>query len=224
MPCTRHCRARHRATTSTSARCRCCRRCSPTPSCTTAPTRPSASRDARPSRGSRHDAAAGSFVVTLQNHDQVGNRAVGDRLPEITTPNGLLKVGAVLLLTAPFTPMLWMGEEWAASTRWPFFTSHPGAGAGRGDGQGPHRGVRPARLGRQPDDRSAGRERLPQRDPRLGRGGRAVPTPRCSSLYRTADHAARRPNLTWPTPTCATSTSTSTRTSGGWSCTAATCG
>jgi maltooligosyltrehalose trehalohydrolase len=64
------------------------------------------------------------FVVTLQNHDQVGNRAVGDRLPEITTP-GLLRVGAVLLLTSPFTPMLWMGEEWAASTRWPFFTSHP---------------------------------------------------------------------------------------------------
>ena len=49
---------------------------------------------------------------------------VGDRLPELTTP-GLLRVGAVLLLTSPFTPMLWMGEEWAASTRWPFFTSHP---------------------------------------------------------------------------------------------------
>jgi maltooligosyltrehalose trehalohydrolase len=64
------------------------------------------------------------FVVALQNHDQVGNRAVGDRLPELTSP-GLVRVGAVLLLTAPFTPMLWMGEEWAASTRWPFFTSHP---------------------------------------------------------------------------------------------------
>ena len=64
------------------------------------------------------------FVVCLQNHDQVGNRAVGDRLPELTSP-GLLRVGAVLLLTSPFTPMLWMGEEWAASTRWPFFTSHP---------------------------------------------------------------------------------------------------
>ena len=36
-----------------------------------------------------------------------------------------MRVGAVLLLTSPFTPMLWMGEEWAASTRWPFFTSHP---------------------------------------------------------------------------------------------------
>ena len=64
------------------------------------------------------------FVACLQNHDQVGNRAIGDRLPEITSP-GLLKVGAVLLLSSPFTPMLWMGEEWAASTRWPFFTSHP---------------------------------------------------------------------------------------------------
>jgi maltooligosyltrehalose trehalohydrolase len=64
------------------------------------------------------------FVVCLQNHDQVGNRAVGNRLPELTTP-GKLRTGAVLLLTSPFTPMLWMGEEWAASTRWPFFTSHP---------------------------------------------------------------------------------------------------
>jgi len=64
------------------------------------------------------------FVACLQNHDQVGNRAAGDRLPTITSP-GMLKVGATLLLTSPFTPMLWMGEEWAASTPWPFFTSHP---------------------------------------------------------------------------------------------------
>ena len=64
------------------------------------------------------------FVAFLQDHDQVGNRAAGDRLSAIT-PSSLLKVGAVLLLTAPFTPMLWMGEEWSASTPWPFFTSHP---------------------------------------------------------------------------------------------------
>ncbi|WP_096305208.1 malto-oligosyltrehalose trehalohydrolase [Jatrophihabitans sp. GAS493] len=76
------------------------------------------------------------FVVCLQNHDQIGNRAVGDRLPEITS-SGRLKIGAVLLLTSPFTPMLWMGEEWRAATRWPFFTSHPepelaeATGAGR---------------------------------------------------------------------------------------------
>jgi len=64
------------------------------------------------------------FVVCLQNHDQIGNRAAGDRLPRVVPPD-LLKVGATLLLTSPFTPMLFMGEEWAASTPWPFFTSHP---------------------------------------------------------------------------------------------------
>ena len=64
------------------------------------------------------------FVAFLQNHDQIGNRAVGDRLSALLSP-GLLKVGATLLLTAPFTPMLFMGEEWAASSPWQFFTSHP---------------------------------------------------------------------------------------------------
>lgn len=64
------------------------------------------------------------FVVCLQNHDQVGNRAAGDRLSHITS-HSMCKIGATLLLTSPFTPMLWMGEEWAASTPWPFFTSHP---------------------------------------------------------------------------------------------------
>ncbi len=75
------------------------------------------------------------FLAFLQNHDQVGNRAAGDRLPEVTSP-GLLRVGAVLLLTSPFTPMLWMGEEWAATTRWPFFTSHPEPELARVTGEG----------------------------------------------------------------------------------------
>jgi maltooligosyltrehalose trehalohydrolase len=66
----------------------------------------------------------GAFVVCLQNHDQIGNRAAGDRITEVATPR-LVRVGAVLLLTSPFTPMIFMGEEWAAATRWPFFTSHP---------------------------------------------------------------------------------------------------
>jgi maltooligosyltrehalose trehalohydrolase len=47
-----------------------------------------------------------------------------------------VQVGAVLLLTSPFTPMLWMGEEWAASTRWPFFTSHPEPELAAATGQG----------------------------------------------------------------------------------------
>jgi maltooligosyltrehalose trehalohydrolase len=67
------------------------------------------------------------FVAFLQDHDQVGNRALGDRLsgePDPLSPE-LLRIAAGLLLTAPFTPMLWMGEEWGATTPWQFFTSHP---------------------------------------------------------------------------------------------------
>jgi maltooligosyltrehalose trehalohydrolase len=63
------------------------------------------------------------FVGYLQNHDQIGNRAVGDRISD-TLPLPLLKVGAGLLLTAPFTPMLFMGEEWGAGTPWCYFTDH----------------------------------------------------------------------------------------------------
>ena len=64
------------------------------------------------------------FVAYLQNHDQIGNRAAGDRISD-SVSDGLLKVGATLLFAGPFTPMLFMGEEWAAGTPWQFFTSHP---------------------------------------------------------------------------------------------------
>ncbi len=76
-------------------------------------------------RGRSHGRPTGDlpgdrFVVFLQDHDQIGNRATGDRLPA-TVSDGLLRVGAALLLCSPFTPMLFMGEEWAASTPWQFF-------------------------------------------------------------------------------------------------------
>ena len=64
------------------------------------------------------------FVVALQNHDQVGNRAAGDRLGAVLSPRAL-EVGAALVLLGPFVPMLFMGEEWGASTPWPFFSSFP---------------------------------------------------------------------------------------------------
>ena len=64
------------------------------------------------------------LVVSDQTHDQVGNRAAGDRLAA-TVDDGALAIAAALTLTSPFTPMLFMGEEWAASTPWQFFTSHP---------------------------------------------------------------------------------------------------
>ncbi|WP_333740447.1 malto-oligosyltrehalose trehalohydrolase [Streptomyces sp. IBSBF 2806] len=58
-----------------------------------------------------------------QTHDQIGNRALGDRLSASLSP-GLLACAAALTLTAPFTPMLFMGEEWAAGTPWQYFTDH----------------------------------------------------------------------------------------------------
>jgi maltooligosyltrehalose trehalohydrolase len=64
------------------------------------------------------------LVVFIQDHDQVGNRAAGDRL-SATLDDGQLAIAAALTLLGPFTPMLFMGEEWAASTPWQFFTSHP---------------------------------------------------------------------------------------------------
>lgn len=57
------------------------------------------------------------------DHDQIGNRAVGDR-PSMNLTDGQLAVKAALVLLAPFTPMLFMGEEWGARTPFLFFTSH----------------------------------------------------------------------------------------------------
>jgi maltooligosyltrehalose trehalohydrolase len=72
----------------------------------------------------RHRVPGHRFVAFLQNHDQIGNRATGDRLVGSLSP-GRLRIAAVLLFTAPFTPMLFMGEEWGATTPWQYFTSHP---------------------------------------------------------------------------------------------------
>jgi maltooligosyltrehalose trehalohydrolase len=67
---------------------------------------------------------ADRFIVSLQTHDQVGNRAEGDRIGSSLT-EGLRRIGAALLLTSPFTPQLFMGEEWGADTPWQYFTDHP---------------------------------------------------------------------------------------------------
>ena len=61
------------------------------------------------------------FVVCLQNHDQIGNRALGERLHHAIPPEAW-RAATVLLLTAPMIPLLFMGQEWAASTPFQFFT------------------------------------------------------------------------------------------------------
>jgi maltooligosyltrehalose trehalohydrolase len=67
-------------------------------------------------------------VVCVQNHDQVGNRALGDRLHH-TADAAAWRAAVAVLLTAPMTPLLFMGQEWAASTPFQFFTDfEPGLG------------------------------------------------------------------------------------------------
>jgi maltooligosyltrehalose trehalohydrolase len=72
------------------------------------------------------------FVCFAQDHDQIGNRATGDRIAATLSGHpcrdGLLRAASALVLTAPFTPMLFMGEEWGADTPWQFFSDHTDPG------------------------------------------------------------------------------------------------
>jgi malto-oligosyltrehalose trehalohydrolase len=63
---------------------------------------------------------ATAFVSFMQNHDQIGNRAFGDRIAKLTTPEKLRALTAITLLS-PQIPMLFMGEEWASQTPFCFF-------------------------------------------------------------------------------------------------------
>jgi len=67
--------------------------------------------------------SAHRFVAFMQNHDQIGNRAMGERLGHLVTIDQL-KISAALLFTAPFIPMLFQGEEWNASSPFQYFADH----------------------------------------------------------------------------------------------------
>lgn len=64
-----------------------------------------------------------AFVLFLQNHDQVGNRALGDRLLGLSDVDAL-KSATALMLLCPMIPLLFMGEEWGCEQPFQFFTSH----------------------------------------------------------------------------------------------------
>ena len=66
-----------------------------------------------------------AFVVCLQNHDQIGNRALGERLTTLTDADALRAATALLLLT-PQIPLLFMGQEWGARRPFLYFTDHHG--------------------------------------------------------------------------------------------------
>ncbi|MGH7526009.1 MAG: malto-oligosyltrehalose trehalohydrolase [Gemmatimonadales bacterium] len=86
--------------------------------------------DGRPSpfRRRRHgrpaaEVPADRFVICIQNHDQVGNRARGERLSALVSTDAL-KLGAAILLLSPYVPLLFMGEEYAESRPFLYFVSH----------------------------------------------------------------------------------------------------
>lgn len=74
-----------------------------------------------------HDVDHAKLVVFTQNHDQVGNRAFGDRL-DVTAGRDGARVAAALVMLSPFTPMLWMGEEYAETAPFQYFVSHSDEG------------------------------------------------------------------------------------------------
>lgn len=67
------------------------------------------------------------FIGCLQNHDQIGNRAFGERIGHLLDPDRI-KMGAALVLLSPFIPLLFQGEEWAASSPFLYFCDHPELG------------------------------------------------------------------------------------------------
>jgi maltooligosyltrehalose trehalohydrolase len=66
---------------------------------------------------------AEQFVVCIQNHDQVGNRMLGERLSTLVDFDGL-KLAAAVVLLSPYVPLLFMGEEYGETASFQYFTSH----------------------------------------------------------------------------------------------------
>jgi maltooligosyltrehalose trehalohydrolase len=84
--------------------------------------------DYSPHRDRKHGAppeglSGDRFVVCLQNHDQVGNRARGDRLPALLGDPAKQRLASSLLLLSPYLPLLFMGEEYGEDNPFPFFCS-----------------------------------------------------------------------------------------------------
>ena len=128
-------------------------------------------------RGAPADAMpATAFVYCLQNHDQVGNRALGERLHHIA-PRDLYCAMTALLLFLPTTPLLWMGQEWGAEHAVAVL-HRPPAGARQAGHRGSPRRVQGVRRVRRPGDAGA--------DPRPAGRRRRSATRSCSGTSASA--------------------------------------
>lgn len=128
------------------------------------------------------------LVVCTQNHDQIGNRAVGDRITE-ALDDDQLACAALLTLAGPFTPMLFQGEEWAAATPFQFFTSHPEPELGVATAEGriaefEQMGWDPAVVPDPQDPETFRRSKLDWSEAEQGRGARMLETYRALARLR----------------------------------------
>jgi len=120
-----------------------------------------------------------AFVSFLQNHDQIGNRALGERLSRLC-PDDALAAATTLLLLAPQPPLLFMGEEWGAQEPFPFFCDFSGGLA---------------------EQVRAGRQREFARFPAFASAGASLPDPCAEATFRSAvlrwGDAAREAGRDW---------------------------
>ncbi len=115
-------------------------------------------------------------LAYAQDHDQIGNRARGERLTHLVD-GARLRIAAAVVLTSPYVPMLFMGEEWAASTPFQYFTDHRDSRIARGVTEGRHYefggfGWRPEEVVDAQDPATFARSKLdwsePAREPHRG--------------------------------------------------------
>ena len=158
--------------------------------------RPVLDRAASMLRRPADDRPPAQFVVFDQNHDQVGNRAFGDRLPHQARP-----LAAFCTLLSPFTPMLFMGEEYGEDAPFQFFTDHIDEAIARATREGRRREFAAfasfaAELPDPQDPQTFERSRLTRRVRRAhrgaatasccARGARSAARPRCASTRSAA--------------------------------------
>ena len=154
---------------------RCCAR----RSSTTAPTPPSADAGTAGPWTRRPSRAGGSSPrCRPTTRSATGRRATGSPARSLDLDPGVLACGAAILLTSPWTPMLFMGEEWGARTPWQFFTDHTDPEhRARPRPRRPQGGVRLARLGRGRRARPAGPRDVPPLAAGLVRAGAGAARP-----------------------------------------------